>query len=454
MSVVLGVDIGTTKLAAVAWDTQTGCVVAIASAPNPGVLPRLPAGRHEQDPEQIYNTCVGLCRELAENPACPWQTWDSIAFTGQMHGVLLADAGLRALTPLITWCDQRSAELVAGIERECWPAERTGCYLHAGYGGATLAVLGGVERTCRDAKALTIADFVAQRMCGGSAVRSTDVTHAASWGLLDVHQREWDQTAVQKLGISPDLLPVVHSQPGAIGMLAGPAASAIGATSGVSVRIMLPIGDNQASFYGTCGFENEALLLNLGTGGQISLPVAGYRYSGAFETRPLPFGGYLLVGASLCGGRAYASLKEFFRVTLQEFGVHVSDGDALYGVMNRLAEQALDRQELVVDTRMAGTRMNPALRGSIGNIGVENLTPGALSLGFIRGMVRELTQLPEREDIRTFQLAYVGGNALRRNPLAMRIAHEELGLPCVPAQSVEEAATGAALAGLRTEGML
>lgn len=61
----------------------------------------------------------------------------------------------------------------------------------------------------------------------------------------------------------------------------------------------MPIGDNQASIMGVAGLARDVAVVNLGTGGQISIPQPEPVWVDGFETRPMPLGGYVLVGASL-----------------------------------------------------------------------------------------------------------------------------------------------------------
>ena len=74
------------------------------------------------------------------------------------------------------------------------------------------------------------------------------------------------------------------------------------------IPVTVAIGDNQASFLGAAGSENNTLLVNMGTGGQISVLTDQYFETEGIEARPFLGGKYLLVGASLCGGKAYALL--------------------------------------------------------------------------------------------------------------------------------------------------
>jgi sedoheptulokinase len=435
MNIVLSLDIGTSKIAAIAFDGDSQKSIAVVGEANAATVGGLPPGTHEQDPEEIYETCLRLLRTLIASGGFDPAQVGTIALSGQMHGVVLVDAALDPVTNLITWCDQRASTLTGSIEKSTWPAGRTGCFLHPGYGGATLAVLAKGGAIPPGATALAIADHVAARLCG---IAATGPTHAASWGIMDLAGGRWDPEAIDRLGIPPSVLPEIRPDLGELGRLR----VELGLPGEVTVRV--PVGDNQASFIGTCGLGNDALLLNLGTGGQVSFPSAELSRHADLETRPMPFGGYLLVGSSLCGGRAYALLEGFFRQTLRDFAGLEPTDDELYASMNRVAADS--GIELEVDTRLAGTRMTPSVRGSIEGIDIGNLNPGSLCRGFIHGMVRELTDMVPREAIGKFRTVLVSGNAIRRNSLARDFVSRELGLACALAENREEAATGAALA--------
>ncbi len=433
--VKLALDIGTSKLAAVAVEAESERNLAVVSVPNDSTVPGLAPGRHEQDPRRIRELAWTLLAELCGqiDPAAV----TGIAFSGQMHGVVLTDGDGESRSNFITWCDQRAAELCSGLERERWPEARTGCLLHPGYGGATLALL----RPERGLRALSIADYLAAELCG---VAASEPSCAASWGIFDVRCNRWDEELVAQLGLERSVLPEIRPSAGVLGRLRPEYAARFGLSRSVAVHS--PVGDNQAGYLGVCGRSGDSVLLNLGTGGQISLPVREFRLHPGLETRPLPDGTFLLVGASLCGGRAYAILKDFFAETLQAFtGTRPADGE-LYAVMDRLATAA--EQPLTVDTRFAGSRLQPELRGAVTGIGVENFTPGNLARGVAEGMVEELAAMLPPELGAGLARVCAGGNAVRKSPLLTAFVERRFGLPCVVAGRREEAAAGAALAAL------
>lgn len=436
--VVISLDIGTSNLCALALSCGSLQPMAICSRVNDTEIKELPAGHHEQDPLRIRDLCLGLIQELLSEREVRADEVVGIGITGQMHGVLLVNSDLEPQTNLITWRDQRTQNSEFSTQN----SERTGSPLHQGYGGATLRWLAKNGRLSEGAAALTIADYVAAHLTG---IIATEATHAASWGIFNLQEGVWDAELVDRLGIDKDVLPTVLSTARPLGNIRSALAQQLGL--GAGVQVCSPLGDNQASIIGAAGFANNVAVLNLGTGGQISFPQNDYKFVETFETRPMPFGGFILVGASLCGGWAYKYLQKFIQATVKEFAeVEVSD-EEIYKRMNAIAAEAPDGASgISVDTRFRGTRHNPNCRGSISGIGVENFTPANLSRGFVEGMVRELAEMASDAGIKDFTKIIASGNAVRKNPVVSEVIESIFGLPCFISSSREEAALGAAYA--------
>jgi len=443
---ILSVDIGTSKVCALAWDATRRETLALRAQANDAELPRPSApGGHEQDPSRILRLCLELIQALLDAPNVDAHRTAGIGFSGQMHGVLLVDASLEPLTPFHTWRDARlpADDPVFSLDF----ASSNGCRLHPGYGGATLAWLARNGALPKGATALTIADFVAARLAG---VAATGPTHAASWGIFDVRAGCWHTAMTERLGIDAGVLPPVVKSARPAGEMSAAMAGRIGLPRDVAV--CSPIGDNQASFIGVAGLDNATAVLNLGTGGQLSTPVGEYVFHEGLETRPMPFGGYILVGASLCGGWAYAYLCDFFRAVARELGgVEISQADA-YARMNALAASAPGAAGLRCDTRFLGARGAPERRGAIHNIDTANLTPANLTRAVLEGMLGELFDMTPRGLLEGMHRIVASGNAVRRNPVMRSLIEQVFGRPCQLAQTDEEAAVGAAIAtaaGLR-----
>jgi sedoheptulokinase len=252
---------------------------------------------------------------------------------------------------------------------------------------------------------------------------------AASWGCFDLRHRKFMTSELEKAGVDVSYLPQVLRGYAMIG------------TTRDDVPVVCSMGDNQAAVRGSLKDEANSLLVNIGTGSQVSFVSNDYvEVAGDVELRP--YGDvYILAGAALCGGRAYAMLEKLFREIA---------GHECYGLMSEKAEEFLAGGEagLKVDTRFAGTRSDPEIRGSISGIGEENFCVGALSVGVMRGILGELHGMYETMTALTGRRAKIlvgSGNGMRKNVLMQRLAGEMFGMSVEIPAFTEEAACGCAM---------
>jgi sedoheptulokinase len=167
------------------------------------------------------------------------------------------------------------------------------------------------------------------------------------------------------------------------------------------------------------------------------------------ETRPLLDGRTLRVGASLCGGAAYAWLNRTVRHWLADFGL-VIDEEAAYERPNSLAASALYTAGLRVQTTFLGVRGDPTVQaGAIEGITLDNLRPGALVRATLLGVIDELHELYRSHGGQAagHRLLVASGNGVRKNPLLPGLLGERFGLPVQLPRWPEPAAVGAAMAG-------
>lgn len=428
---LIGLDVGTTSLSGVRVDAATGAVLQSLTVDNPAALATASGWEALQDPDAILAAVRQMLSRLMDDAVC------AVGLTGQMHGILYVDSRGNAASPLYTWQDRRGGLIRRdGRSYVEWLAEMTGYPLATGFGLVTHAYNAANGLVPEAAVSLcTIADYVAARLAG-QETPVMDPTHAAGLGLFDLKRLRFDAQALQKTGVDAALLPRVVPSGTPVGRLED------------RIVVATALGDNQASFLGAVERIRDSVLVNVGTGGQLSLYTDEYFDVGDLDTRPFPGGGYLLVGASLCGGKAYAVLERFFRQVCRDFAGY--DGPALYEAMNALASgEALPGERLAVDTRFLGTRQDPGRRGAIGGIALDNLTPAHLVLGFLDGIADELHGFFERipEVVRREKHVLVGaGNGMRKNLVLCERLAERFGLPLSVSAHEEEAAVGAAIA--------
>ena len=425
MSTLIGLDIGTTSISAVAAEVSSGALLRSVTVPNDGILPSPDGVSRLQDPVRIVETALGL----KESRAAEFSPVAAIGVTGQMHGILYLDRAGRAVSPLYTWQDGRG-NLPYGKSTYAAHLSTRSCYpLASGFGLVTHFI--NREQGLVPSEAVTfctIQDYIALLL----ARRKTPLLHAsdaASFGCFDLEAHTFDRFAMEKLGFDNAFLPAVTGETAIIGQVG-------------SIPVAAAIGDNQASVLGSLR-ENADILVNIGTGSQVSAVVSAPVPFPAGAVRPYVDGKFLLAGSPLCGGRAYALLHRFFARCAELFG---GDGRDIYTVMNDMAAEQPEDQSLTVDTRFCGTRNDPALRGALSEISEDNFTPEQLTRGVLWGMTAELRGLYGEMPLLSPATGLVGsGNAVRKNPVLRRYLEEQFNLPLKLPVHREEAAFGAAV---------
>lgn len=457
MAVLLGLDLGTTTITALAVAADSGDILARVTVPNPADITSQAdreRGHSEWDASAIVSAaCRGL-RQACDQMGAGWARLAGLAITGQQHGTLLVDATNRPLTPLIGWQDRRSEHPYPGSSLS-YTAEaarrlggdavaQTGCRLASGFLATTLFWLNEQGLLPPAATACFVADHCAAWLTGLPAP-VTDPTFAASAGVFDVRATAWADDLIAALGLPRSCFPEVRPAGTPLGTITREAAEATGLPAGLPV--FLGVGDNQASFLGSVAERDDAELVNIGTGGQVSVFSESFLYVPELETRPFP-GGYLLACVGLTGGRTYALLERFFRQVGRDLFGAEPDG-ALYERMNRLAEAIpFGAEGLRCLPYFSGTRQEPALRASLTGLSAVNFTPAHLTRALLEGMAQALFTGHEAIVRLTggARRQLVGaGNAVRENRLLAHLIEETFGRPLLVPCHREEAAFGAAL---------
>src|SRR5581483_2061435 len=128
----------------------------------------------------------------------------------------------------------------------------------------------------------------------------TDPTCAASSGAFDVSRGDWDAQTLAALELPTALFAEIRPSGDRLGGLTSAMAEATDLPAGLPV--FAGIGDNQASFLGSVADRDDTVLVNVGTGAQVSAWCDRFQHDPLLETRPFPKQGFLLVCAGLSGG--------------------------------------------------------------------------------------------------------------------------------------------------------
>lgn len=428
---ILGIDIGTTTVTCLIMDTEKKKVIKSHTLRNDSFI-KGDSFEKLQDPKVIIDTVKTAIKEV-----CSDTTPDCIGVTGQMHGILYLDENNRPCSPLMIWQDERGNEIYNGtVSYAEYLTELTGIKAATGFGLTTHFYNIVNNRVPENAVILsTIHDYLVGILTGQRPI--THSSDAASLGFFDLKNLSFDETALNKAGINQNLLPEVVSNT----TLAGKTNCDF-LPEGIPVSVA--IGDNQASFLGSVAEPEQSVLVNVGTGSQVSFITDSTLCGSTGEIRPLTDDKYLFVGSSLCGGRAYAILKNFFSLCAQMLG---GSDDDLYKKMDSLSENAFSlTDELDICCEFCGSRENPRKRGSIENIGTDNFTPEKLICGVLKGVSKELKDMFDNStQLLNFTPVKLvcSGNGLRKSDIWRKIFSNDFSLVNELPLHSEEAAVGA-----------
>jgi xylulokinase len=207
VSSLVGLDVGTTGVKALALSADDGAVIGRAEKEYPLSVPR--PGWAEQDPEDWARAAASTLEQLHARDG------RRIGLTGQMHGLVVLDADKRVLRPAILWNDQRTGAECAEIEERIGLErliELTGNRALPGFTAPKLLWLRRHEPAVyeRIAHVLLPKDYVRLRLCGERAI---DVADASGTLLFDVARRRWSDEVVEALELDPAWLPRVLESP-------------------------------------------------------------------------------------------------------------------------------------------------------------------------------------------------------------------------------------------------
>lgn len=449
MSVVLAVDLGTTSTAAVAVD-DAGKLIEVVRRPHGAEIAGLPSGHAEQDPRRHWDCAVDVLKRLTQRLSSPPV---ALGLTGQMHSVLTLDSDNQPLGNLITWQDRRANEptdagrtcLEQLLERCSSSAVAdTGCRPAPGYAAVTLFVLHAREQLSAETSRIALlADWIAARLSDAELV--TERSNAASTGAYDLRNDRWSGQLITAAGLNENWFPQVVAAGTPVGGLSAAAAEATGLPAGLPV--LVAIGDNQASVLGSVPQAEPAIQMTIGTGGQINWPVESFLRVEGMDTRPLPPGRLMLVGAGMAGGDAFAWMNRTVRSWLSAFGVEADQEDVYDRLLKLAGVVAPGADGLRCEPFFRGTRQEPLRRGEFKGVGTDNMSIGHAARAVLEGVARSFHDCWERADERPVDVQRIigCGNALEQNPLLVEILSRQFRLPIYAPQNSEAAACGAAL---------
>lgn len=261
---VLGIDVGTTALKAVALERERGIV---AQAERPHELRSPYSGWAEEDPERWWTTTIETIRELLT--VVPANEIGAIGVSGMVPAMVMLDTSGKPIRPSIQQNDARTIVEVGELRADVNLAE----FLKITGGTPNQQNIdtkwrwlkrhepGVIERTAHLCGSY---DFIVYRLTGQF---SLEENWAAESGLYDVQQHRWYEPYMEHAGIDPAILPPVR-QP--IQIVAGISAE-VAAQTGLRAGMPVVAGsaDHVAAALAAGLTQSGDILLKFGGAGDI-----------------------------------------------------------------------------------------------------------------------------------------------------------------------------------------
>lgn len=441
---IVGFDFGTTSLSVVVFNIEEIYIEKILNYNTNAYIPFVDDLKKEQSLDIISGFFRKAIDEIAQIPDVEIIGY---SFTGQMHGIIGLNERGEAITNLVTWQDRSGDILIPSgstILQEIRRATAVNTVVN-GYGIVTLYKWLKYDKRTDIYSFCTLPDYFARQLARKKEV-VVEITPsmAHSIGLYDLYTNQWQTLLISKIGLQNIVFPRIVAESYVIGYKK---------SQKQGVPVFCAIGDNQASFEGSVVDKQQTILLNVGTGTQLSFLVAKSeihkydKYADGFETqiRPYDDAHYLLATSFLNGGSVYKSLFNFFKDVAQNlFGLTDIDENFLWKQMMTLGEKAqLKENPLVVNPLLEGQRKDPSVGGTISNLHTANFTSGYFVTGFLKGLAEYYKTGLYPELASSISSICGSGNGLKRNPLFCDIIQSTFGYPLQLTSYNEEAALGA-----------
>jgi len=267
VSVLLGIDVGTTGTKALLLDPERGVV---AEAERPTQLHSLHPGWAEEDTAEWWSNVCATTRELIDGTGADVA---GVGVTGMVPCTIPLDEHGEPLRWSIQQNDARSVDEVEDLRRLLAAArvlERTGSAITQQSTAPRFLWLAEHEPEVW-AKTRTVLgsyDYITMRLSGS---RSVEANWALETGLLDFADMSWAEDVLAACGGSKDLLPPIRRCHEVVGTVTAAAARETGLKEGVPV--VAGTADHIGSTFASGVLDDGDLLVKLGGAGDIMLAV-------------------------------------------------------------------------------------------------------------------------------------------------------------------------------------
>ena len=446
---ILAIDQGTTSTRAFLYD-KAGSIIEKSQKEFTQYYPK--AGWVEHDPEEIWNSTIGVINNLFKKSGIDPQKVDSIGITNQRETTVVWDKNTgEPLYNAIVWQCRRTSDICKNLKEKGYEKtfrDKTGLLLDPYFSGTKIKwILDNVEGARQKAKENkiifgTIDTYLIWKLTGGK-VHVTDYTNASRTLLYNIHTLEWDQELMDILDVPPYILPKVRSSSEIYGY------TDKNVFFGQHIPISGIAGDQQAATFAQGCYDKGMTKITFGTGSFLLMNTGSepvYSDNGLLTTIAWGYNGeitYALEGSIFNAGSAIQWLRdELFLLNeaadSEYFAGKVENTDGVYFVP--------------AFTGLGAPYWNPEARGTI-----VGLTRGSSKNHIVRATLeamvyqsKDLIEAMLEDSGLKLKEVKVDGGAVANN-LLMQFLADMIDTEVERPVNTETTVTGAAyLAGLAT----
>ncbi|QLK86437.1 gluconokinase [Staphylococcus sp. 17KM0847] len=263
---MIGIDIGTTSTKAVLYK-EDGTVLDKAQQEYPLLTPTIDTS--EEDPDVILAAVIKTVKDVMVHHNVQEEQVMFLAFSAQMHSLILMDQHHQLLTNSITWADNR-ARFAAETLKQQYDGQaiykRTGTPIHA---MSPLSKIWWLKQENpqlfnKAERFVDIKSYVLHRLTGEWLM---DESIASATGLYNLHTRDWDKDVLTLLGITTDHLPKLVSTQHICSSIATQYAQEMAISK--DTPIVIGASDGVLSNLGVNSYHTGEVAVTIGTSGAI-----------------------------------------------------------------------------------------------------------------------------------------------------------------------------------------
>lgn len=310
MGYVLGLDLGTSSLKGLLVNKE-GKIIDSATADYPLIQPK--SGYSEQNPDLWIEAANKVIKKISAEVSDFKEKLEGISFSGQMHSLVLLDEQNEVLRNAILWNDVRttkqSNEIMENFE------ELLSITKNRSLEGFTLPKILWVQQEESDIwdkvrHILLPKDYLGLWMTGKHHM---DYSDAAGTLLLDLNNKEWSDTLLNRYHIPKEYMPKLKESSGFIGYLKEELQKEIGLKK--EVKVFAGAADNASAAVAAGIIDEGTAMASIGTSGVFLAPEesSDQNYGGKLHLfHHAVTDAYYSMGVTLAAGHSLDWFKKTF----------------------------------------------------------------------------------------------------------------------------------------------